>query len=450
MVRGSIAQDLVRLHNKYGSVVRIAPNEVSFISGETAWQDIYGTRCAVLSKGFFISDVLSGFHHGPQKQKVGPFLKDKVWYRPTLNGVRSIVGADPEAHSHMRRALSHAFSDRAIKDQEPIVQRYIDLLINHVRKTIAAEEDGNVVDVKLYNWLTIDIIGYLTFGQSFGCLETATESELGTLVFVLVAGCAGPVVSALVRKYGKRPIYLFASVMSVVGSIIGSTTTSYRQLLASKIIQGFAITAYEAIVVSMVGDLYYIYQRGIFVALFSFTSSTCPNLGSLITGPIAANLGWKYLFHIFTAFSAVQLVLTVLFVPETAYKRDHRYDIDELAVQDLEGLARRDKTHRQKKSQQEKPTPQTQSIDHLERGRGEEGDQALSCTNTSLNVPPPKTFLQEMSFLTETYSDENLLQLIIAPFVVCSNLAILWMVLVSSYVVTAPVLKYPTPAGVIL
>jgi hypothetical protein len=31
-------------HDKYGEAVRLEPNEVSFISGETAWQDIYGLK----------------------------------------------------------------------------------------------------------------------------------------------------------------------------------------------------------------------------------------------------------------------------------------------------------------------------------------------------------------------------------------------------------------------
>jgi hypothetical protein len=41
---GTILPWLQKLHNQYGEVVRINPKEVSFISGETAWQDIYAFR----------------------------------------------------------------------------------------------------------------------------------------------------------------------------------------------------------------------------------------------------------------------------------------------------------------------------------------------------------------------------------------------------------------------
>lgn len=44
MRNGTVATYIREAHEKYGEAVRVAPNEVSFISGETAWQDIYGFR----------------------------------------------------------------------------------------------------------------------------------------------------------------------------------------------------------------------------------------------------------------------------------------------------------------------------------------------------------------------------------------------------------------------
>lgn len=44
VLRGSTVDNVVALHEKYGEAVRLSPNEVSFISGETAWADIYGFR----------------------------------------------------------------------------------------------------------------------------------------------------------------------------------------------------------------------------------------------------------------------------------------------------------------------------------------------------------------------------------------------------------------------
>lgn len=129
-------------------MVRIAPDELSFISGETAWQDIYGFR-------------------GGKKAEFG---KDLHWYSPSPNNVRSMLSTTRESHSRVRRIFSHAFSDKALRDQEPLIQRYIDLLVQRLRER--AEQGVDVDVVRYYNFTTFDVIADLTFGESFGCLES--------------------------------------------------------------------------------------------------------------------------------------------------------------------------------------------------------------------------------------------------------------------------------------
>jgi cytochrome P450 len=48
-------------------------------------------------------------------------------------GELSIIGAKAERHGKLRRLLSHGFSERALQDQVPIVQKYIDLFIARLR-----------------------------------------------------------------------------------------------------------------------------------------------------------------------------------------------------------------------------------------------------------------------------------------------------------------------------
>lgn len=55
---------------------------------------------------------------------------------------------------------------------------------------------------------------------------------------LLVTGSVGPIVSALARKYGKRPMLLVASLFGLIGTIVGSAVYSYDGLLAGRIIQG--------------------------------------------------------------------------------------------------------------------------------------------------------------------------------------------------------------------
>jgi MFS family permease len=179
-----------------------------------------------------------------------------------------------------------------------------------------------------------------------------------------------------------------------------------------------ASSAFESLVVSMIGDLYFVHQRGGFMTLIQFILGAASNFSAIIVGPIATNLGWRYLFHILIPFVALEVVLLFFFVPETNYNRDHRYDIDELSTENLAELAAiaEGKQHRDVSS---------------EKG-GSDNLEKLGTNNSSRSaIPKRKTYVQQLAIFTGTYSNDNLLQLVIAPFAVCTNLAVLWMVIVT-------------------
>lgn len=67
------------------------------------------------------------------------------------------------------------FTESAMRAQEPLIKIYIDLLIQRLH-----ENCFNPIDiVEWLNFTTFDIIGDLTFGESFDCLQTS-ELHVGT------------------------------------------------------------------------------------------------------------------------------------------------------------------------------------------------------------------------------------------------------------------------------
>jgi hypothetical protein len=125
MRSGNIAYWIRAQHDTYGEVVRLAPSEVSFISGETAWPDIYGFR--------------TGKH-----RDTGAYLKDRTWLPTPENGVWSIIGSNEEDHTRLRRNLAHAFSDKALRSQEPLLQSYTDELVSKLGDRADKGEDVDI------------------------------------------------------------------------------------------------------------------------------------------------------------------------------------------------------------------------------------------------------------------------------------------------------------------
>ena len=72
-----------------------------------------------------------------------------------------------EEHARHRQIVGRAFSDKSLREQEPILNKYVNLLMQRMQ-----EHAGKTVDIaSWFNFTTFDIIGDLTFGESFECLE---------------------------------------------------------------------------------------------------------------------------------------------------------------------------------------------------------------------------------------------------------------------------------------
>ncbi|KAJ5908632.1 Cytochrome monooxygenase lcsI [Penicillium taxi] len=143
---GQYHYKLKDLHDTYGDVVRTGPSTLIYRSVQ-GWKDIYGHRK---------SGDLS-FAKDPKLYLVGPT-------GPTL------INANDADHSRERRLLSHCFSEKALREQEGLIQSYADLLVDRLKGEIAASRE--TVDMtQWYNFTTFDIIGDLAFGEPFDCLR---------------------------------------------------------------------------------------------------------------------------------------------------------------------------------------------------------------------------------------------------------------------------------------
>ncbi|EED21160.1 cytochrome P450, putative [Talaromyces stipitatus ATCC 10500] len=163
-LRGSLHLKVKEWHDEYGEVVRVAPNQLLYNSGR-AWEKICG-------------------HRTSSNQSL--FDKDQTFFFESPQGKHTMIGENGEKHRRLRRLLAHAFSDRALRAQEDILQSYVESLISQLRKR-AATFDTNTVDMmRWFNYITFDIIGDLSFGDSFGLLEKGIWQRYLSSIFGLL------------------------------------------------------------------------------------------------------------------------------------------------------------------------------------------------------------------------------------------------------------------------
>ncbi|KAL8940525.1 MAG: hypothetical protein Q9216_002775 [Gyalolechia sp. 2 TL-2023] len=168
---GNLSHWLLALHERYDSdVVRMSPDELSFIS-PSAWKDLYASR----------------------QSGTNPFAKSSL----VLGGIQNILTANDADHARMRRLLSHAFSDKALREQEPLLQVHVNNLIDGLKRQ--CEGTGGKADLTDWlNWTTFDIIGDLAFGESFNCLK---ETTYRTWVRLLMDNLKAVVLTSVIMRF---------------------------------------------------------------------------------------------------------------------------------------------------------------------------------------------------------------------------------------------------------
>ncbi len=86
-----------------------------------------------------------------------------------------------EDHRRFRRLFAPAFSERALKQQEPLFRKHVDFLISKLSENATKSE--NVDMVKMFQFTTFDIMGDLTLGQPLGLLKGNKYSRWVESVF---------------------------------------------------------------------------------------------------------------------------------------------------------------------------------------------------------------------------------------------------------------------------
>jgi cytochrome P450 len=125
---GHTPKDLLELHNKYGPVVRTSPDELSYINAPQ-WKEIYGFKTGKLE-----------------------FSKDEK-YHSGLTREPLILNADQHYHGYIRKLFAFGFSEKAMREQEPILKEYINLMF---RRVVEESKEG-AQPVDILQWYNVSV-----------------------------------------------------------------------------------------------------------------------------------------------------------------------------------------------------------------------------------------------------------------------------------------------------
>ncbi|KAF2183916.1 cytochrome P450 ClCP1 [Zopfia rhizophila CBS 207.26] len=156
MLRGNLPLRVKEHHDRYGAVVRVAPDELSFLDG---WKDIYSSK----------------YLDRPRQWRIIP------------PGVEAddLISATTAIHARFRKAILPGFSLKARDKQEPLVTHYVDLLMEKLQNLggEGTKEKPSVVNmVEWISYAAFDMTSDLGWGRPLQCLETGRYQPWMTMI----------------------------------------------------------------------------------------------------------------------------------------------------------------------------------------------------------------------------------------------------------------------------
>ncbi|GHF12475.1 MFS transporter [Amycolatopsis deserti] len=158
------------------------------------------------------------------------------------------------------------------------------------------------------------------------------EQAWATTAYLITATIATPLYGKLSDIYGRKPFYLTAIALFVIGSAACTFATSMYELAAFRAFQGLGAGGLMSLAMTIIGDVVPARERvkyqGYFMMVFGSATVLGPVLGGLFSGfeSLAGFDGWRWIFLINVPIGvlALAVVAKVLNVPHQ--RQDHRID----------------------------------------------------------------------------------------------------------------------------
>lgn len=155
-------------------------------------------------------------------------------------------------------------------------------------------------------------------------LHGLSEQAWVTTGYLIVSTISTPIYGKLSDIFGRRPLFVAAILIFIVGSILASFSTSMIELAAFRAIQGLGAGGLMSMPLAIMGDMLAPRERakyqGYFLAVFGISSLIGPLIGGLFAGAdeILWIAGWRWVFliNVPIGIAALAMVLRFLHLPK--------------------------------------------------------------------------------------------------------------------------------------
>jgi EmrB/QacA subfamily drug resistance transporter len=163
-------------------------------------------------------------------------------------------------------------------------------------------------------------------------LDGLSQQAWATTAYLITSTIATPLYGKLSDLHGRKPYFLAAITVFIIGSVLCTFSTSMPELAAFRAVQGIGAGGLMSLALAIIGDIVPPRERaryqGYMLATFATSSVAGPLIGGFLAGQdtIVGVTGWRWVFLVNVPVGIVALfvVAKVLNIPHV--RRDRRID----------------------------------------------------------------------------------------------------------------------------
>jgi len=144
--------------------------------------------------------------------------------------------------------------------------------------------------------LTIANVSLPTISGNLG--GSANQATWVITSFAVSNAIALPLTGWLTRHFGERKLFVWATALFVVASLLCGLASSMGLLVAARALQGFVAGPMYPITQALLISIYPAHKRGQAIALLAMVTVVAPIAGPILGGYITDNYSWEWIFFI--------------------------------------------------------------------------------------------------------------------------------------------------------
>ena len=143
-------------------------------------------------------------------------------------------------------------------------------------------------------------------------------------IYLLTNAMFTPIYGKLADKIGRRSIFIFGTLVFIIGSAMCGLSNTMLTLIISRAIQGIGAGAMMPVALTILADMYSAEKRAKMLGLNSTAWGIASVVGPLTGGVIVDTIGWHWIFFINVPIGLVLIGLVSYYLVEEKQEKDNK------------------------------------------------------------------------------------------------------------------------------